>query len=163
MSWGMNPFGIPFMQNAAVVQSPQPVQAVTLNQPQPAPTQSINAGRWEIVKSYQDATRVTASIDGAPTICMLENDSVFYVVRIVDGRKEIGIFRYTPVTENVGQQATNNQQLQTVQQVQDNGFEDRLARMEKSMSELTNYMSYIRSALGEGVSNNDSVSSVPKG
>lgn len=161
MSIGMNPFGIPFMQNVGTILPPQqqpiPTVAPITNPTPPAPP---NTGRWVVVKSYQDAIRVTSSIDGTPTICMMEDDSVFYVVRNVDGRKEIGGFKYIPLTgnnnvESVQQSAPMVQQQQPIQQqpVQQNDWESRISRMEKSVADIASYMSYIKSALGEGVSN----------
>jgi hypothetical protein len=151
----MNPFGLPFIKQPNV----QPVQAVSI--PSPAPVSNgIMAGRWVVVKSYQDATRVTATIDGIPTICMVEDDQIFYVVRNVDGRKEIGGFQYAPITTPV----TNNEKVQpTTQQVnnvssQQSNLDSRMAQLEGTVSEIANYMSYIKNALGEGVSN----ASVPK-
>lgn len=164
MSLGMNPFGIPFMQNTGnILPQQQPISAVAPIT-NPSPATPLNTGRWVIVKSYQDAVRVTSSIDGTPTICMLEDDSVFYVIRNVDGRKEIGGFKYIPLTgnnvlETVQSSPIVQQPIQQVQQSQQNNLENRVAQMEKSVADIANYMSYIKSALGEGVSNNEPVSS----
>lgn len=163
MSLSMNPFGLPFLpQNPGIVPPPQPVQAVTMNPVQPPPAQ-INSGRWVVVKSYQDAIRVTASVDGTPTICMLDNEPIFYVVRNVDGRKEISGFQFAPITnsnrmqENVmAPSQQQNQQGFTQQQSTD--IQTRMANMESSIAEISKYLSYIKSALGEGT-NNESVSS----
>lgn len=164
MSLAMNPFGLPFLpQNPGIVPPPQPIQAVTMNPVQPSPPAQINTGRWVVVKSYQDATRVTASVDGTPTICMLENEPIFYVVRNVDGRKEIGGFQFAPITNNDNRLQENmvapQQQVQQVSsQQQSNDLQTRMVNMENSIAEMSKYLAYIKSALGEGV-NNESVSS----
>ena len=98
----VNPFPYVMPQPAQPIQPPQQIQP-TPPQPTPPPTppspQTITPTNWnwKAVANYQSMLMESIPFDGAPVLFMVQNEPVFYVVRMEDGRKMINGFTFTPL------------------------------------------------------------------
>lgn len=139
----MNPnYPYPYMGNAVLPQSLQqtqvaskvvsPVQSVQPVQPM-ATTVTNSAWVWKPVADYQTMLRELIPLDGTPALFMLENEPVFYIVRMSEtGRKIINGYSFN--TLDVPAQ-------QPVQQVVEQPTDSqRLDRLENSLAMLADHM-----------------------
>ena len=135
---GFNGFGY---GNPMQVPMPQQVQ----------PPQQV--GRWLMVHSYKEVEVAPVPIDGTPSLFMLADRPVFYVVTMQGGQKYISSFVFQEQT-NAPQQEQNQPVQETAvaeqqsPQVDVKALEDRLAQIEQELA------SYRRA----GVSNESDIS-----
>lgn len=104
--------------------------------------------QWKAVSSYQDVTMENVPMDGTPILCMLQNEATFYIVRMVDGRKMINGFQFTPI-----EVANTVEPEQTV--------ESRLDKVEKSISMLVGNINKLLEVNGNEP-NNDNAEEVKR-
>lgn len=127
----MNPgYPYPFMGNAVLPMMtpvvpqaviPQPVQ----QPPQPVPQQPNSAvptvWSWKAVPDYQSMLKESVPFDGTPVLFMMQNESVFYVVTMENGRKMVNGYAFQPLDN-------------TVQEVQQSPEEQRFSKLESSIA-----------------------------
>lgn len=89
-----------------VVQAPQPMMPQPTNNTPPPPNPAPNPNttpaipstwNWKAVANYQSMLMESVPFDGAPVLFMIQNEPVFYVVRMEEGRKMINGFTFTPL------------------------------------------------------------------
>lgn len=123
---GFNGFGY---GNPMQVPMPQQVQ----------PPQQI--GRWLMVHSYKEVEVAPVPIDGTPSLFMLADKPVFYVVTMQGGQKFISSFVFqeqtnTPQQEPEPRQPSQEEAVAEQQspQVDVKSLEDRLAQIEQELA-----------------------------
>jgi hypothetical protein len=110
------------------IQMPMPQQV--------QPPQQV--GRWLMVHNYKDVEVAPIPIDGTPSLFMLADKPVFYVVTMQGGQKFISAFEFQEQT-NTPQQQQESEQKQAVadeQPQQVNALEERLAQIEQGLVSL---------------------------
>lgn len=89
----INPFPYPMI--------PQPLPQQQQAQPQPtqttSPQPSPSIWNWKAVSSYQSMLMESVPFDGSPVLFMIQNEPIFYVVRMEEGKKMINGFTFTPL------------------------------------------------------------------
>ena len=137
---GFNGFGY---GNPMQVPMPQQVQ----------PPQQV--GRWLMVHSYKEVEVAPVPIDGTPSLFMLADRPVFYVVTMQGGQKYISSFVFQEQTNAPPQEQEPRQSVQETAvveqqppQVDVKALEDRLTQIEQELA------SYRRA----GVSNESDIS-----
>ena len=127
------PYPVIPTQPPPVVQQTQPVQ-----QSQPAPQQTLQptpvSWNWKAVANYQSMLMESVPFDGAPVLFMLQNEPVFYVVRMEEGRKMVNGFTFTPL-DNPEEQAPSSAAA-TVPQTPEAQLESRLTGLENNMNSI---------------------------
>lgn len=108
-------------------------------QPQIVPQQKVvpQIGRWLTVNSYQEVQSTPIPADGTPSIFMLSDKPIFYVVSMSGGQKFINGYTFTSLnaTDNVNTSAaTENQPSATNNN--DNDINNRLTKLEESVAQL---------------------------
>ena len=122
----MNPFMPPIVPQPIVG---QPQQPMLQQQPQPQPVQQQitptqtpitpalpTVWNWKVTDSYQHMLMESVPFDGTPVLFMLKNESVFYIVSMVDGKKMVNGYSFVPLdnvsTGNVEPQLTPEEQTE---------------------------------------------------
>lgn len=77
----------PPAQNTIQVQQPKPVE-------QPIVQQTWN---WRVVKDYQSMIQESVPFDGTPVLFMMSDSSTFYIVNMVDGKKMVNGYEFSPL------------------------------------------------------------------
>ena len=134
----MNPFiAAPVVPQQVI---PQPVQQPP-QQPQPQPIQQVASQQnpvtpaiptvwnWKVTDSYQHMLMESVPFDGTPVLFMLKNESVFYIVSMIDGKKMVNGYSFVPL-DNVPAESSA-QQLTPEEQT-----EQRLTKIESGMATL---------------------------
>lgn len=84
-----------------VQQPPQPVQQTVQNTPiQQVSTTTSPVWNWKVTDNYQNMLMESVPFDGTPVLFMMKNESTFYVVSMVDGKKMINGFSFIPLGNN---------------------------------------------------------------
>lgn len=112
-AWG-NPYlaGVQSFSPQPIVTPSQPV----VNQPPPQPPQQPvqtpvqqpiqqnstypATWNWKVTDSYQHMLMESVPFDGTPVLFMLKNESIFYVVSMVDGKKMVNGYSFSPLDTN---------------------------------------------------------------
>lgn len=149
----------PFVPNPVVPQPmvtqpiQQPIQQLP-PQPPAQPTQSPvtpavpSVWNWKVTDSYQHMLMESVPFDGTPVLFMLKNESVFYIVSMVDGKKMVNGYSFTPL-DNVN---SGNSEPQLTPEEQ---TEQRFSKLETSITAISEQLS----KLVEGQRNYESNSS----
>ena len=114
-----------------VVQQPtQPIQqqVVQTNPIQQTSTVS-SVWNWKVTDNYQSMLMESVPFDGTPVLFMMKNESVFYVVSMVDGKKMINGFSFIPL----GNAENSNIEKNLTPEEQN---EQRLANLETGMASI---------------------------
>lgn len=115
-----------------VVQQPvqsQPVQQSTQNISIPQTSVVSSTWNWKVADSYQSMLMESVPFDGTPVLFMMKNESVFYVVSMVDGKKMINGFSFMPLG-NV--EDSNGEKVLTPEEQN----EQRLTNLETGMASI---------------------------
>lgn len=119
------------MYPQSVVQQPtQPVQQQTVQSTPIQQTSAVSSvWNWKVTDSYQSMLMESVPFDGTPVLFMMKNESVFYVVSMVDGKKMINGFSFIPLgnTEN-----SNVEKILTPEEQN----EQRLTNLETGMASI---------------------------
>ena len=107
---------------------PQPIQQVTPQQNPVAPATIPTVWNWKVTDSYQHMLMESVPFDGTPVLFMLKNESIFYIVSMVDGKKMVNGYSFVPL-DNIP--AESSQQLTPEEQT-----EQRLTTIESGMATL---------------------------
>lgn len=97
---------------------PQPVQQQPMTaQQQTAITSPLpNIWSWKVTDSYQHMLMESVPFDGTPVLFMLKNESIFYIVSMVDGKKMVNGYSFSPLDTaspgNVEPQLTPEEQTE---------------------------------------------------
>lgn len=83
-------------QQPVQVQPQQPVQQTVPQQSTAFPT----TWNWKVTDSYQHMLMESVPFDGTPVLFMLKNESVFYIVSMVDGKKMVNGYSFNPLDTN---------------------------------------------------------------
>jgi len=120
----------PFMAAPVVPQQviPQPIQQTT-QQPPPQSIQQVTQQQspvtpaiptvwnWKVTDSYQHMLMESVPFDGTPVLFMLKNESVFYIVSMIDGKKMVNGYSFVPLdnipAESSTQQLTPEEQTES--------------------------------------------------
>jgi hypothetical protein len=102
-------------------------------------------GRWQTVDSYQAVQSMPVPADGTPTIFMLSDQPIFYVVSMANGQKFINAYKFFAMNSNEEASEQKQQQAQSP-------LETRVAKLEN-----------IIAAMGAGGQKNESDCSTAKG
>ena len=119
-----------------VVQQPQPIMPQPTNNPPPSnpapapstPTALPSTWNWKAVANYQSMLMESVPFDGSPVLFMIQNEPVFYVVRMEEGRKMINGFTFTPLD--------NPEEPEVVPETPEEQLENRLVGLERNMSSI---------------------------
>ena len=82
-----------------LVPTPQPPQQ-SPPPPQPQPQQQVQTStmwNWKAVTNYQAMLMESVPFDGSPVLFMVQNEPIFYVVRMEEGKKMINGFKFDPL------------------------------------------------------------------
>lgn len=111
----------------------QPVQQANtqIQQQNPVVTGTWN---WKVTDSYQSMLMESVPFDGTPVLFMMKNESVFYVVSMVDGKKMINGFSFLPLGNP---DSTNTEKVLTPEEQN----EQRLANLEVGMANILEQLS----------------------
>lgn len=90
---------------------PQPLQQTQPQQVTPqSPQQPVNpvptTWTWKAVQDYQSMLKEAVPFDGTPVLFMLQNESVFYVVTMENGRKMVNGYSFHPLDKTNFDQET---------------------------------------------------------
>ena len=112
---------IPPVQNTIQVQQPK--------QPEPVIGQAI--WNWKVVKDYQSMIQEPVPFDGTPVLFMMQDSSTFYIVNMMDGKKMVNGYEFSPLsnTDSVEQEET---QLTAEEMV-----DQRFSQIENNLAILT--------------------------
>ena len=144
----------PPVQQPQVIQqnTQQPIQQ-TLPQAQ-TQTQQIpsnsNTWNWKVVANYQAMLMESIPFDGTPVLFMLQNESTFYVVNMVDGHKMVNGYSFIPLDQ--GKTTTDQKKVATIS---DNTTEDRISKLEENVTTLIGQLNKLVGGQNNE-SNNDS-------
>lgn len=88
----------PVYSPPAVQQPTQTIQQQTVQTTpiQQTPTVS-SVWNWKVTDNYQSMLMESIPFDGTPVLFMMKNESTFYVVSMVDGKKMINGFSFIPL------------------------------------------------------------------
>ena len=111
-----------------IVQQPPPTTPPSPNPPTPQPT-TATTWNWKAVANYQSMLMESVPFDGAPVLFMIQNEPVFYVVRMQDGRKMINGFTFTPLDNPEPEEPA-------VVQTESQQLESRLTGLENNMNSI---------------------------
>lgn len=136
----VNPFPYLMPQPAQPIQ-PQPIQPQPTPQPPPpqptiqqpttqTPTMAPTTWNWKAVANYQSMLMESIPFDGAPVLFMVQNEPVFYVVRMEEGRKMINGFTFTPLDNP--EEATP----EPIPETPETQLENRLTGLENNMNSI---------------------------
>lgn len=114
-----------------VVQQPaQPVQQTVQSTPiQQVSTTTSSVWNWKVTDNYQNMLMESVPFDGTPVLFMMKNESVFYVVSMVDGKKMINGFSFVPLGNT---EESSNEKVLTPEEQN----EQRLANLETGMASI---------------------------
>ena len=110
--------------------TPPPQPQPTIQQPTTTPTMAPTTWNWKAVANYQSMLMESIPFDGAPVLFMVQNEPVFYVVRMEDGRKMINGFTFTPL-DNPEEVAPT-----PVPETPETQLENRLTGLENNMNSI---------------------------
>ena len=138
-----NPYWVPQLVNPYLM--PQPAQPIQPIQPPQQPTIQSQSSiqqtppqtppvppttwNWKAVANYQSMLMESIPFDGAPILFMVQNEPVFYIVRMEDGRKMINGFTFTPL-DNPEEIVPEEPEKPEVQ------LENRLTGLENNMNSI---------------------------
>ena len=109
----------------------QPVQQQqSIPQAQPQISSTPNTWNWKVVANYQAMLMESIPFDGTPVLFMLQNESTFYVVNMVDGHKMVNGYSFVPLDQ--GKQGTTNIQSES----KPSTTEDRIAKLETNITTI---------------------------
>lgn len=115
------------IQQPAAVQPAQNVQPQQPSTPvQPVVPSSV--WNWKVANSYQSMLMESVPFDGTPVLFMMQNESVFYIVSMVDGKKMINGYSFAPLDNSV----TEKEQPLTPEEQN----EQRFSKLENSMAAI---------------------------
>lgn len=129
----MNPYVAP---QPLLPQPQQPMVSQPQQQPapvQPSPAPVATTWNWKVTDSYQHMLMESVPFDGTPVLFMLKNESVFYVVSMVDGKKMVNGYSFTPLDTAA---TTSEPQLTPEEQT-----EQRFAKLETGMAAIAEQLS----------------------
>lgn len=137
-----------------LIQQPQPIQqpVQTTQTPIQQPVQqsiqnpTISPWQWKTVSNYHEMTLESVPFDGTPVLYMLQNESIFYIVRMVDGKKMVNGFQFNPL--EVDSTQSPPQEEQTV--------ESRLANVETNLGDLMEMINKLIEEKKQNESSNES-------
>lgn len=126
----ISPFISPYPQQ--VIQQPvvpqvQPVQQANTQIPQQTPVVT-GTWNWKVTDNYQSMLLESIPFDGTPVLFMMKNDSIFYVVSMVDGKKMINGFSFNPL----GDSADTSERVLTPEEQN----EQRFSNLENSIANI---------------------------
>ena len=133
------PQAIPTINPYAMMVPPQPTPVQNTIQVQPPqPQQPTSTWNWKVVKDYQSVLQESVPFDGTPVLFMLSDSSTFYVVNMVDGKKMVNGYEFSPlnnveVNQNIQPELTPD---------------ERLNRLENSLLQLTNQIEKLMEVRG---------------
>lgn len=120
-------------QQQPVVPQVQQVQQPTPQVPQPSPV-ATGTWNWKVTDNYQNMLMESVPFDGTPVLFMMKNESVFYVVSMVDGKKMINGFSFIPLGNS---ENSNTEKVLTPEEQN----EQRLANLELGMANILEQLS----------------------
>lgn len=112
----------------------QPTQPQNIQQPvqntqvQQTPAISL-IWNWKVTDNYQSMLMESVPYDGTPVLFMMKNESIFYVVSMVDGKKMINGFSFVPLGNN------NESSVEKVLTPEEQN-EQRLTKLETGMASI---------------------------
>lgn len=128
---------------------PQPVQQSAQNIPAQQTPVVSSIWNWKVAENYQSMLMESVPFDGTPVLFMMKNESVFYVVSMVDGKKMINGFSFIPLG-NV--EESNNEKVLTPEEQN----EQRLANLETGMASIIEQLNKLVEVKQENESNTKS-------
>lgn len=131
-SWA-TPYVPQFVPQQLVQQQPavpqiQPVSQPTTQVAQQTPV-ATGTWNWKVTDSYQSMLMESVPFDGTPVLFMMKNESVFYVVSMVDGKKMINGFSFIPLGNS---ESSNTEKVLTPEEQN----EQRLVNLEAGMANI---------------------------
>lgn len=132
------------------IQQPAPQQSVSQPTPPQSTVQNMMAAvwTWKAVPDYQSMLKESVPFDGTPVLFMMQNESVFYVVSMENGRKMINGYSFQPL-DNI-----------TQQEVVQSPEEQRFSKIEASMALIAEQLNRLVGVQNE--SNNENAETVQR-
>ena len=132
-----------------VVQQPaQPVQQQTVQTTpiQQVSTTTSSVWNWKVTDNYQNMLMESVPFDGTPVLFMMKNESTFYVVSMVDGKKMINGFSFIPLGNN---EESSGEKVLTPEEQN----EQRLMKLETGMATIVEQLNKLVEGRHENESN----------
>ena len=103
--WAPQLMGNPYLPTMMIPQqvSPPPVQnTIQVQQRSPEPALSTpQIWNWKVVRDYQSMIQESIPFDGTPVLFMMNDSSTFYIVHMVDGKKMVNGYEFSPLEQKV--------------------------------------------------------------